>query len=269
MNRCMIWFASRLWLGLLLLCMASASPASEPAKLILVIDDLGNNRERDAAVLALPEPVVLSVLPHAPFSRQVARRGYNEGHSIMIHLPMAGSDSHHEELGTLRADMTDEQLGSELAAAMRAIPQAVAINNHQGSALTADAQSMRQLMGLLAEQRRFWFLDSRTHVSSQAFIEARRHGIPALKRDIFLDNTISEAAINKQIDRWFALAKQDGSAVAIGHPYALTTTILRKRLKSEYLAEKNLELVHPTTLLRRPPANMLARLLPEHRYRRD
>jgi polysaccharide deacetylase 2 family uncharacterized protein YibQ len=51
-----------------------------------------------------------------------------------------------------------------------------------------------------------------------------------LHRNVFLDNDISVAAINHQFMRLLAIARLQGSAVAIGHPYPETLTYLENML---------------------------------------
>ncbi|MDH3978001.1 MAG: divergent polysaccharide deacetylase family protein, partial [Gammaproteobacteria bacterium] len=61
-------------------------------------------------------------------------------------------------------------------------------------------------------------------------------GIPSTRRDVFLDNTPTEAAIDREFQRLKKLARQNGIAIGIGHPYPATIDYLEKvlpRLKAE------------------------------------
>ena len=76
----------------------------------------------------------------------------------------------------------------------------------------------------------FYFLDSRTSPRSVAYSQAREAGLSSISRDIFLDNDANSTAIQLQYNIWLERARQQGSAIAIGHPYAPTIEVLQKNL---------------------------------------
>ena len=65
----------------------SAALEPQPA-LAIIIDDLGNDRFAGDAVIALPFPLTVSVLPHLPFSAEIAEEAYRRGDQVLLHLPM-------------------------------------------------------------------------------------------------------------------------------------------------------------------------------------
>jgi len=75
-----------------------------------------------------------------------------------------------------------------------------------------------------------FFIDSRTTVMTVAQQVADENGVPNLRRDVFLDDDLSAAAIAYQFDRLEALARRQGWALAIGHPHPATLSYLEKRL---------------------------------------
>jgi len=99
-----------------------------------------------------------------------------------------------------------------------------------GSLLTQKTEQMQWLMQELAQHDELFFVDSRTSPNSIGYQQARQQGLPSLRRNIFLDNDINIAAINRQFMKLLEIARKQGSAVAIGHPYPETLTYLESML---------------------------------------
>ena len=72
--------------------------------------------------------------------------------------------------------------------------------------------------------------------------------MPHAARDVFLDDDQTPAAIAKQLARLEQLARQHGSAIAIGHPHDATITALKAWLP--LLGEKGLALVPVSAVVR-------------------
>jgi polysaccharide deacetylase 2 family uncharacterized protein YibQ len=75
-----------------------------------------------------------------------------------------------------------------------------------------------------------YFVDSRTIASSIAGDVAAAYRIPTLTRDVFLDHEQTEEYVDKQFELLIKRAKENGSAIGIGHPHTVTVDYLEKRL---------------------------------------
>lgn len=200
--------------------------AEEPLPaLIIVIDDLGNNRSLGQRAVDLPSPVNLAFLPYTPFVNQLANSAYAHGHSIMLHAPMESSTGKNPGEGALLTSMSKEQLHASLSDSLASIPGAQGVNNHMGSKLTSDRRSMSWVMQVLRDKGLF-FIDSRTAGNSIAAQAAAMNGMATLERDVFLDNERDHALIRKQFERGLKVSKVQGFAVMIGHPYPETLDVL-------------------------------------------
>ena len=82
----------------------------------------------------------------------------------------------------------------------------------------------------LLNRRGLFFLDSRTTAQTVALDVAHEQGVPALKRDVFLDHDRSPEAVHRSFERAIAIARSKGQAVLIGHPYQVSLDYLEKRL---------------------------------------
>ncbi|MCK4710606.1 MAG: divergent polysaccharide deacetylase family protein, partial [Gammaproteobacteria bacterium] len=93
-----------------------------------------------------------------------------------------------------------------------------------------------------------FFIDSRTTIHTVATKIAKEQQVSTIHRDIFLDTNPAYDAVKKQFNRAIKLAKKNGHAVAIAHPYPNTLKFLKKYLPS--LVKSNIKLVSASTLLK-------------------
>ena len=202
---------------------------NNPAALIIIIDDIGNNRSLGERTVNLPGPLNLAFLPHTPFARSLADKAHQSGHTVMLHTPMANKTDARLGPGAMTMDMDKHQWQQVLHDNLLAIPHVRGVNNHMGSLLTEQPDAMAAVMETLQQQGLF-FVDSLTTANSVAQQQAIIHGLPNLQRDIFLDNDVAPMALKRQFDKAIKLAKRRGVAVVIGHPYPETLTLLETEL---------------------------------------
>jgi hypothetical protein len=226
-------------------------PAAGPARVALVIDDLGRSLEELDDLHRLGVPITYAVLPFESQTQEVVaalRRRHDE---ILCHLPMEPRSGGNPGPGALREGMSPEQLRQSTLAAIAAVPGAVGVNNHMGSALSADPASMSTILGVLAE-RGLFFLDSRTSAQSVGFRIATSLGVPAAERQVFLDDDPRPAAVAAEFQHLLELARTRGGAIAIGHPHSATLATLAAEVpRAQALGYR---FVQVSALLARPPA---------------
>jgi len=217
-------------LGNIRLISARLIEASPLPKITIIIDDLGDNQTLGLRTARLPKNVALSILPHTPYSRQIATFGHQRGMDILLHQPME-SLTRIDLLGpgALLEDMQRLEFAKILENNINAVPFVIGINNHMGSLLTTDIEKMNWLMAEL-KQRAIFFIDSRTTSDSIAGDIAYYWQIPTMSRRIFLDHYDDPEAIAKQFSLLLKLAKKNGHAVAIGHPRKQTLQFLEQKL---------------------------------------
>jgi len=217
-------------------------------RIALIIDDLGHVGQVGRRVVALTGPVACSILPHTPYGSSIARQAYVAGKEVLLHLPLQSIDEYVSTgFGTIKIDTTEPQLIRILEADIGSIPHIVGINNHMGSLLTQHPGHMNWLMSAMKARGNLFFVDSYTSDASVALQIAIEHGVPATRRDVFLDNVPTRTAIDKEFKRLKQLARARGSAVAIGHPYPETLSYLERVLPG--LASEGIDLVTIEELL--------------------
>jgi len=194
----------------------------------LILDDAGYDPARVRRVLALSFPVAISVLPDAPYAREVAEMAHRRGRIVMLHLPMEFiGQSDNTDDGFLRAGMGRTEIERRLDLALARVPHVAGINNHMGSLLTSMPAPMRWVMEV-CRRRGLFFVDSRTSKATVAADAARQAGLRWAERRVFLDHDPAHLDASWRLAlHYFA---RDGYCVVILHPHAATLDFLEHRL---------------------------------------
>ena len=191
-------------------------------------------------------------------SDRAAARG--RGHELMLHVPMEPEVWDVDPgINVLLLGQTGAELQRRIDWALdriAGIDGVVGINNHMGSRFTADRAAMDVLMRALA-RRGLLFLDSVTTGHTVGRAASRAAGVPFLSRDVFLDNEETAEAIGARLRELEAVARRDGSAIAIGHPKVATLAALEAWLPT--LAERGFVLVPVSALVSAPNSDLIAR----------
>ena len=217
------------------------------AKLAIILDDLGYDRGAADAILQMPFPLTISVLPHLPHSIDIAEDAFRRGYEVMLHLPVESESGTNAEPEELRPGMPAELVTRSVEDMLETVPHAVGVNNHQGSLGTSDATLMDEVMPALRD-RDLFFVDSRTTARTVAFDAARRAHVPTVSRDVFLDDDQDVPSIRRELELAVRDARAHGSAVAIGHPHPETLEVLDEELP--HIARDGVELVFVSQLVR-------------------
>ena len=195
-------------------------------KLAIVIDDIGYHPKEDAEVLSMPKEVSVAIIPAAPYAKIRNQEAKAQNHDILIHMPMQPVGNIKIEEGGLTLGLSETQVNERVKKAKSIVPNAIGMNNHMGSAATADATLMTYLMTALQEKHLF-FLDSRTIGKSVAGKIAKEQGVRSLDRHIFLDDSNELADVQHQFQAAIQYARKHGTAIAIGHPRPNTIAVLQ------------------------------------------
>lgn len=226
-------------------------------RIAIIIDDLGSEPEHlTRRFLAFPERLTFAAFPRSATARRRAEEARRTGRfDVIIHQPME-AEGHRERgipfmPGTVLVDMTDEEITATLEENLRSLPFCRGLNNHQGSLATTDPRVMETVMRWV-RSRGLFFIDSFTSPDSVAYRKAAQHGIPWLRRDVFLDNEDDERYVQLQLNRLIQTALKNGSAVGIGHA-TREATISVLEANRQRIRDLGLEFVHAKDLLRRSP----------------
>jgi uncharacterized protein len=200
------------------------------ARLAILLDDLGSDRNAADAIFALQVPITLSVLPYHAHSQEIAQEARKHGCEVMLHLPMQSVANETPEQQELRPGLKREEVEDIVTKMLQSVPEADGVNNHQGSQATSNGALMDELMPVLRDAGVF-YVDSRTTTETVAYDKAKRDGVKTAFRNVpFLDDVQNKTAVKRQLQIAIRGAKEKGEAIAIGHPHAVTLEALREVL---------------------------------------
>ena len=212
---------------LITVCIAHPSPPIAGPEIAIVVDDIGYDYSRGRTAIDLGKPFAYAVLPFAPYTKKLAELANQRGKDVLLHLPMeAYEDNHLLGPGALRVDMSEREVDQVFSKSLAAVPHAIGVNNHMGSRLSKEPKSLRWLMRSINKRSGLFFIDSRTIQGSLALKAALAANIPAISRDVFLDNVQSRTHIETQLSTLTKLARKNGHALGIAHPYDVTLSTL-------------------------------------------
>ncbi len=198
------------------------------AELAIIMDDIGA-KASDELAFSLPKQVTFAVLPHTEFSTAFSYKAARQNREVMLHMPM--ESLHKVNLGPypLLSSMYPAEVRDSLLHALQTVPHAVGVNNHMGSKLTQMTLQMDSVMQVLSANNLF-FIDSKTTKFSKANSIALAKGVKSATRNIFLDHEKSLSFLDKQFKRAIEMARSNGKAILISHPYDITIDFLSQAL---------------------------------------
>ncbi|QSP96408.1 divergent polysaccharide deacetylase family protein [Marinobacter salinisoli] len=207
----------------------SEGPDAQLPTIAIIIDDMGYNREQGERLANLEQPLTLAFLPFRRHTVALAELAHSRNKEIMLHAPMANTRNFALGPGGLTSDMDEASIATTLRRSLQAIPHVRGVNNHMGSLLTQQLELMDWVMKEL-EKYPVYFVDSRTIATSIAGDVAQAYQIPSMTRDIFLDHEQSEEFVDRQFRKLIQRARENGTAIGIGHPHKVTVDYLAKHL---------------------------------------
>lgn len=184
--------------------------------LYFVIDDVGNNIFQLEPFLNLPMKITFAVLPGLKYTEEAVKLISAAGKDYIIHQPMEAVGGQNPGPGALLVGMNEEQVSAIVTDNLKDYAGVRGMNNHMGSAGTADPELMSILFKVLKEKD-MYFLDSRTTSRSVGRKIAGDVNIPFAERSIFLDNSKERSAILEAVEKGLNVAEKKGHAIMIGH----------------------------------------------------
>ncbi len=194
-------------------------PKPVKGRLFIVIDDVGNNVFQLKPFLKLPFKITFAILPGLPYTVEAARLIHAAGKEYIIHQPMDAVGGQKTGPGAIHIGMKEATVVDILSRNVQELPYAEGMNNHMGSAGTADERLMTYLFRFLKKKHMF-FLDSRTTAQSVGRKIAVETGLPFAERSVFLDNKQEKNSIEKSFEQGMEISEKKGHAVMIGHVWS-------------------------------------------------
>lgn len=209
-----------------ILAIEPAPPAPTESALpavVVIIDDI-NAPEQLHKIDAIPLAITPAIMPNNATNPQSSELHKNR-EVYLVHLPLQAHNFVQREHIVLTDSQSAESIAKRIADIVAQFPNVRFLNSHTGSKFTEHADSMRALL-LALQKHEILFLDSKTTSKSVAREVAESLGLRILERDVFLDFDKKPQKIAKQLHLAVTIAKKRGYAIAIGHPYPETFSVL-------------------------------------------
>lgn len=230
---------------------ASILPPKENAggqvtgRLAIVIDDAGRDLDSQHIYEQMGIPLTLAVMPDQVHTRDAALSWRAHGLPVILHQPMESVSGIGMEPKVILTSMSDAAIRQMLRDSLLQLPEAIGINNHQGSKATIDARTMDIVMNEL-HHRGLFFFDSHTNSTTAADKAAKTYGVPYVRNDLFVDNSASVSDICAMIQEGADRAKKKGTYIIIGHCRPHTAEAFRQMVPK--LKAQGIEFVYLSSL---------------------
>lgn len=230
---------------------ASILPPKENAggqvtgRLAIVIDDAGRDLDSQHIYEQMGIPLTLAVMPDQIHTRDAALSWRAHGLPVILHQPMESVSGIGMEPKVILTSMRDAAIRQMLRDSLSQLPEAIGINNHQGSKATIDARTMDIVMNEL-HHRGLFFFDSHTNSTTAADKAAKTYGVPYVRNDLFVDNSASVSDICAMIQEGADRAKKKGTYIIIGHCRPHTAEAFRQMVPK--LKAQGIEFVYLSSL---------------------
>lgn len=230
---------------------ASILPPKENAggqvtgRLAIVIDDAGRDLDSQHIYEQMGIPLTLAVMPDQVHTRDAALSWRAHGLPVILHQPMESVSGIGMEPKVILTSMSDAAIRQMLRDSLSQLPEAIGINNHQGSKATIDARTMDIVMNELHHHGLFFF-DSHTNSTTATDKAAKTYGVPYVRNDLFVDNSASVSDICAMIQEGADRAKKKGTYIIIGHCRPHTAEAFRQMVPK--LKAQGIEFVYLSSL---------------------
>lgn len=230
---------------------ASILPPKENAggqvtgRLAIVIDDAGRDLDSQHIYEQMGIPLTLAIMPDQIHTRDAALSWRAHGLPVILHQPMESVSGIGMEPKVILTSMSDAAIRQMLRDSLSQLPEAIGINNHQGSKATIDARTMDIVMNEL-HHRGLFFFDSHTNSTTAADKAAKTYGVPYVRNDLFVDNSASVSDICAMIQEGADRAKKKGTYIIIGHCRPHTAEAFRQMVPK--LKAQGIEFVYLSSL---------------------
>lgn len=214
-------------------------------RLAIVIDDAGRDLDSQHIYEQMGIPLTLAVMPDQVHTRDAVLSWRAHGLPVILHQPMESVSGIGMEPKVILTSMSDAAIRQMLRDSLSQLPEAIGINNHQGSKATIDARTMDIVMNEL-HHRGLFFFDSHTNSTTAADKAAKTYGVPYVRNDLFVDNSASVSDICAMIQEGADRAKKKGTYIIIGHCRPHTAEAFRQMVPK--LKAQGIEFVYLSSL---------------------
>ncbi len=242
------YYVVRIGLKNITACKYIFKPQAALGYVAVIIDDFGyvfSDLVKD--FLRCRYPLTVSIIPGLQNSQTIAREASLLSKEVLVHMPMEPLNAAYRDNGfMLMTNQNNSETRMRIRRAFSLLPNAVGMNNHQGSKATTDKQLMQVVLNELNHLDKF-FVDSKTNNQSLGYRLARSMSVPAAANTLFIDARDEKDFMLGQLQRIVGLAVKGENVIAIAHVRRDTYQILMENMPK--LEDKGIEFVYVSQLV--------------------
>lgn len=186
-------------------------------RIAIVVNGLGIGTSGTADALAkLPGAVTFAFAPYSVNVEQLAARARNDGHEVLVQVPMEPFDYPDNDPGpqTLLTSLDAGQNLDRLYWLMSRFQGYVGISNYMGARFTASEPALSPVLREAAK-RGLIYMDDGTSPRSLASQIAGATNLPFAKAEVVIDAVPTSTEIDRALARLEAAARERGTAVGV------------------------------------------------------
>jgi hypothetical protein len=183
----------------------------------------------EKALSDLPRGVSLAFSPYADDLEMWMKKAEDLNRETLIYLPMetAVYPQHDPGPRALSSRLSDKDNENNLKWVLRQGKGSVGVINYMGSRFLADRKRLTPTFKTLQENGAMFIEIPHEGGKSEASSIADGAKLPYLAVDLKIDGTVTEKAIEQQLEALEKIARERGYAIGIAEPYPMTLNALR------------------------------------------
>lgn len=223
-------------------------------RIAIVITEMGHaNAATNTAIRRLPGPVTLAFTPYAPDLDAWLTSARSGGHETLLMMPMEPETYPRDDPGphTLLTSLGPNINRQRLEWVLSRGAGYVGVVTEMGSRFTQSEEALSPILDALGS-RGLLLIDNGSAAHSRVHEVAGRLGLPLVINDRFVDTVTDRDSIDLRLRELEDLARENGFAVGLAHPYPLTFERLAAWFPT--LARKGIVLTPVTAVANRQTA---------------
>ncbi|WP_342151681.1 divergent polysaccharide deacetylase family protein [Methylorubrum sp. SB2] len=223
-------------------------------RIAILVSGLGIGQAATLGAIArLPAAVSLALSPYGSDLEKTAARAREAGHEILVQLPMEPFDYPDSDPGpqTLLTGSRPAENLDRTSWALSRFPGIVGVVNLMGAKFSGEAGALDPVLKEIAG-RGLGFIDDGTVQRPLVAAAAGKAKLPAARADVVIDATARPDAIDAELTRLEALARQKGFVLASASAAQLTIDRLSRWTRD--LEARGIRLVPVSVALRQGPS---------------
>lgn len=201
-------------------------------RIAVVVTHLGLSPQlTQRAITELPGQITLGFAPYARSLGDWIQQARDDGHEVLIGLPMEPSDYPRNDPGPnglMLANSPEENI-KRLNWVLSRASGYVGVFNFMGSRFANEKRALRPIVQQL-KNRGLMMLDTRVSPVSVLGVAAQEVGLPYTVVDIYADTEPNRGSIDRKLRQVTELATKNKFAVVIVRPYPITILRLKNWL---------------------------------------